>query len=325
VSRKKIILIATGGTIASTGRAKGGDLNATLKGEDLIHRISDFTKTGLDLEVINFSTINSTSITPVMMVDLAKKVQELLDFPETVGLVVTHGTSLMEETAFVLDTLIESDKPVVMTGSQLNASHPWSDGTTNLNDALFVAASPASRGVGVVVVFCGKIHEGRAALKKDTAALNAFTSGEIGLLGRVHYNQVFYNRPRVRKTLPIKSFTFCSVAIIPFYSGADERYIKAAVEFGEKGIIVEGVGLGNVNSEFFHGIKIACDAGCQVIITTRSPYGRLLPIYAYKGGGVSLVKAGVLFSSLPSPKARLLLMLALGGGYSVDSITELLN
>lgn len=323
--KKKIILIATGGTIASTGKANGGDLFATMKGEDLISQLPDFENLGIELEVINFSMVNSTNITPKMMIDLCQEVQILLDKPDIDGIVVTHGTSLMEETAFVLDSLIDSDKPVVITGSQINASSPWSDGRSNLNDALIVATSTISRGMGVLVVFCGKIHEGRLIIKNDTMGLDAFISVESSVLGNVHYGQVIYNRARVRKVIQISSFEYHPVEIVPFYSGADARALKDAAERGARGIVVEGVGLGNVSNDFAKAIKDICADGLKVIITSRSRFGRLMPIYGYEGGGGSLREKGVLFSSLPSPKARLLLMLILGSEQTFEDIRELLD
>lgn len=323
--KRKIVLLATGGTIASTGEPEKGNVTATLRGEDIIRQLNLVPDIDFDIEVENYSTVNSVNITPVEMYDIAVRVKKILSRGEVTGVVITHGTSLMEETAFVLDTLIDGDKPVVLTGSQLNATCLWSDGPSNLNDALHVAASPLSRGMGVMVVFCGRIHEGRLAVKKHTSALNAFTSGEAGILGQVQYNKVYFLRQRTRKILPINSFEYRSIAIIPFYSGADGRYLQAAVDFNEDGVIVEGVGLGNVNKDFFAKIKELRAAGKEVIITTRSPNGRVIPVYAYEGGGASLRDIGVMFSSLSSCKARLMLMLALGGGFQVKDISMYLD
>lgn len=323
--KRKIVLLATGGTIASTGEPEKGNVTATLRGEDIIKQPNIEPGADYDIEVENYSVVNSVNITPVEMYDISVRVRKILSRSEVIGVVITHGTSLMEETAFVLDTLIDGDKPVVLTGSQRNATSLWSDGPSNLNDALHVAASPLSRSMGVMVVFSGRIHEGRLAVKKHTSALNAFTSGETGILGQVQFNKVVFFRERTRKVLPIKSFEYRSIAIIPFYSGADGRYLKAAIDFNEDGVIVEGVGLGNVNKDFYTRIKELRAAGKEVIITTRCTDGRVIPVYAYEGGGASLRDIGVMFSSLPSCKARLLLMLALGGGFPVKDISIYLD
>ena len=320
--KKKIVLFATGGTIASTGDPLKGNVIATLKGEELINKLNMLSQLDFDVEVINYTTVNSVEISVFDMYDIAVEVKKILERDEVTGVVITHGTSLMEETAFVLDTLIDIDKPVVFTGSQYNDGCLWSDGLANLKDALSVAASPLSKDKGVLVVFSGRIHEGRQIIKKHTNALDAFTSGEAGILGQVYINKVEFFRPRIRKILTINSFKRCSVAIIPFYSGADGRYLRAAIDFDEDGVVIEGVGLGNVNKGFFEKIKELRDKHKNVVITSRSPEGRVAPVYAYGGGGASLRDIGVMFSHLPASKARLMLMLAIGGGYPMDKLNK---
>lgn len=322
---KKIILLATGGTIASTGERGKRNLIATLKGEKLLDELPILSQLNEEIEVINFSTVNSTNMTPDKMVELATKINELLAQEDVMSIIVTHGTSLLEETSFVLDLLVTGSKPVIITGAQRAASSTWPDGKSNLNDALCVATSPLSRGMGVMVVFDGKIHEAKKVTKVHTSALDAFSSGEEGLLGSVYFNTVTFFHSRVRKTLTLNGFEYCTVGIIPFYSGADDRYFRSAIETGECGLIVEGVGLGNVNKSYYDGIMAACEHGIKVIVTTRCIHGHIVPMYSYTGGGASLREQGVLLSSLSSPKARLLLILALGGKLELDKLTAFLD
>ena len=116
--------------------------------------------------------------------------------------------------------------------------------------------------------------------------------------------------------------TICSVPIIPFYSGADARYVYHAIESGENGIVVEGVGLGNVNSTFYNGIKAAREKGLPVVVTSRSSNGVLIPLYSYKGGGISLKELGVIFTSYGSVQARLMLLLLLGAKFDYERMAE---
>lgn len=312
--KRKIVLLATGGTIASIGDPSKGNVVASLQGEDILRKLTRSSLPDIQIEVKNFCTTNSVNLGPAEMIQLALEVKRLLDQSDVSGVVITHGTSLMEETAFVLDTLISSDKPVVITGAQLNASCPWSDGLANLNDAIHVAASRDAYGRGVMIVFCGKIHPGRYATKKSTCSLDAFDSGDEGIIGTVYFDQVTFIRKSSRKTLSVQTVQPVSVSIIPFYSGANADYLRHAMEIGEAGVVIEGVGLGNVNREYFEAIKELRTAGIHVVITTRCPSGKILPIYAYDGGAASLRKLGVIFSSLPSSKARLMLLMIMGTG-----------
>lgn len=323
--QKKVALIATGGTIASTGEISKGNLLARLRGEDVLDKIDKSICRGQEVEVINYAMVNSVNLTPMDMYSIAVEIKQILQREDITGVVVTHGTSLMEETAFVLDCLIDSEKPVVLTGSQLGASSYCSDGPVNLSDALCTVVSPDSRNRGVMVVFCGKIHEGRLAVKHHTSEFDAFSSGEAGIFGTVYHDNVFFYRDRIRKNLVIKHFEEKKIVIIPFYSGADSQYLDLMCENRVDGVVVEGVGLGNVNEAYYKSICRLRKAGIPVVITSRSSNGRIIPVYGYRGGAASLKDQKVIFSSLPSPKARLLLMLALGGGVMPEAITELFD
>lgn len=323
--QKKIALVATGGTIASTGEISKGDLSASLRGEEVLDKIDRSVCRGQEITVYNYSTVNSVNLTPMDMYRIAVEIKEILQCEDITGVVVTHGTSLMEETAFVLDTLIDSEKPVVLTGSQLGACSPCSDGPANLTDALCVAASREARDKGVLVVFSGKIHEGRLAVKQHTSEFDAFSSGEAGIMGNVYHDQVYFYREKIKKNLRIQGFEEKNVVIMPFYSGADSRYLDMLHENGADGIIVEGVGLGNVNKAYYEAICRLREKGIPVVITSRSSNGRIIPVYGYSGGAASMRDKQVIFSSLSSPKARLLLMLALGGGVAPGELTALFD
>lgn len=323
---KEIVLLATGGTIASVGDSAKGDLVAKLKGEALAEALIGKTEMPVNICVDNYSTINSTGITPEEMIRMAEHINTILRRDEVSAVVVTHGTSLMEETAFVLDLLVDpSDKPVVITGAQRDSSYAWSDGQSNLSDAINVAIAEESAGMGVMAVFCGNIYEGRRLKKSHSLSLDAFSSGEHGILGHIYYGKVMYLRQRSSYKLPMKSFEPCSVAILPFYSGADGRYIDKAVESGEKGIVVEGVGCGNVNARYCDSIMAAMDANIPVVMTTRCTNSYLAPLYAYKGGGAYLNRAGAILSNLPAPQARLLLMMLIGANYGKETIADVFS
>lgn len=305
---KKVVLLATGGTISTSADKEKGGLINKLSGEDLIKGIS----TSISVEVVNFSKITSVYITPKMMFDLAKAAQSYLAQDDVAGVAVTHGTSTMEETSYFLDMLITGAKPVAITGSQRSGTDTWPDGPENIEAAVRVAADPQSAGKGAVVVFSNVIHEGKEVNKMHTYALDPFHSGDKGSIGYVYSDKIVYYRERQRKPLEIVEFEDYPVEIFKFYAGADEKYIDYAISQGVKGIVIEALGLGNVNENFYIGIKKARENGIEVVITSRCYCGRVIPKYAYKGGGVSTYQLGAVFAgSISSPKARLLLMLAL--------------
>ena len=315
-------MLATGGTISTSQNKEKGGLVNTYSGEELIKGV----EAPIEVEVINFSKMSSVYLTPQNMFELAKVAQDYLDQADVVGVVVTHGTSTMEETSFMLDLLIDSPKPIVITGSQKSSTDSWPDGPSNLENAIRVAADESSVGKGVIIVFANRIYEGKDAKKIHTTALNAFDSGEKGILGYVYSDKVIYHRERQRKFLKVAEFNSPYVEVIKFYTGAGNTFFEAAMNKGVKGIVVEGVGLGNVNKDFYNGIKQAREREIEVVIATRCYNGRVLPKYAYEGGGVSLERLGVIFGgALSSPKARLLLMLLLNNQVPHTQMQEAFN
>jgi L-asparaginase len=316
---KKVVLLATGGTISTSADKEKGGLVNKLSGEELIKGLNS----DISVEVRNFSNVTSVYITPQIMFELAKTAQSYLNQEEVAGVVVTNGTSTLEETSFFLDMTITGSKPVVITGSQRSGTDPWPDGPENIEAAVRVASDPQSANKGVVVVFSGVIHEGKGVNKVHTYALDPFDSGDKGSLGYVYPDKIVYYRERLRRPLGIREYADYPVEIIKFYAGADERFLEFAISQGVKGIVIEALGLGNVNESFYKGIKKARENGIEVIITSRCYSGRVMPKYAYPGGGVSLQKLGAIFAgSISSPKARLLLKLALNSHISHEKMQD---
>lgn len=305
---EKVVLLTTGGTISTISDSQKGGLVNRLSGEELMKGI----RTDILVEVVNFSKISSVYITPQMMFQLAQAVESHLKKEDVVGVVVTNGTSTMEEVSFFLDMVISSSKPVVITGSQRSGTDRWPDGPGNIEAAIRVAADPLSRNKGVVVVFSGAIHEGREINKIHTYALDPFDSRDKGRLGYVYPDRIVYYREPQRKPLLLSEYADFPVEAILFYAGADEKIIEFLIGQGVRGIVIEALGLGNVNEHFYRGIEKARESGIEIVITTHCYCGRVVPTYAYPGGGVSLQRLGAIFAgSLSSSKARLLLKLAL--------------
>jgi L-asparaginase len=236
--------------------------------------------------------------------------------------VVSHGTDTLEETAWWLDLTVASDKPVVLIGAQRNASEPDFDGPRNLLNAVRIATDPASAGKGVVLAMNNQINAARDVTKTHTTNVETFQSGQWGLLGAVDPDRVVWARaPLRRQHVPVRSdgAAMPPVEIVAMYGGADGRLVRAAVEQGARGVVVQALGMGNMNQPMFAAIKDAIGRGVPVVVASRVPEGRVLPSYGFEGGGRTLADAGAIMAGDLSPqKARILLMLLLQEGGARD-------
>jgi L-asparaginase len=317
-----IHLVATGGTISMRLDPDRGGATPAVSGADLVAAVPEIAHIAR-LSVEEFSNIPSEHMTPQVWLRLARRLNQIAQAGEVEGIVVTHGTDTMEETAFFLDLTVHGDLPIVLTGAQRPASAPDADGPANLCDAIQVATGPESRGRGVMIVMHGEIHTAREATKADTEDLDAFDSHGGTDLGRVQAGQMrFMGHVLPRRHLPLPK-TLPRVDIVPMYAGADDAALQAALAHGAAGLVISAVGAGNVNQALFNGIGQALRREVAVVIATRVPHGLVRPLYAYAGGGISLRKAGaILAGDLTPQKARVLLMLALAAGERGEVLRE---
>ncbi|MBM3761308.1 MAG: asparaginase [Acidobacteria bacterium] len=307
-----VIFFFTGGTISMKHDAVRGGAVPALSGEEILAHDPELKRLG-DVEVVNFSRLAGPQVTPKHMWDLSEQIRVQLERPEVCGAVVTHGTDTLEETAFFLDLRHGSPKPVIVIGAMRNASELSYDGPANVRAAMRVAMDESSRGQGVFVMLNETIHAAAYATKMDTQAIETFQSPVFGPLGIVDQDRVFFARVlKFRQTIETTRVEE-RVDLFQMYAGADGRFIDAAREQGARGIVIEGTGRGNVPPMTLDAIQRAIDAGLPVLIATRCAQGRVLDTYAYEGSGRDLRNRGVIFAgNLTGPKARILLMLALG-------------
>jgi L-asparaginase len=305
-------LIATGGTIAmKIDPVKQAPVPA-ISGEDLLATVPEVANYAR-VEVKNFSNVPSDYIDPPRWIALPKEVTAALARPDVSGVIITHGTDTLEETAWWLDLTVNSEKPIILIGAQRNASEKDFDGPRNLLNAVRICVDAASKGRGAMIVLNNQINAARDVTKTHTSSVEAFKSGDFGFLGVVDFDRVIFARaPLRRQHIALKADLAPYVEIVAMYSGADGRLIKAAVDQGAKGIVVEGLGWGNVNQPMFAAIKDTLAKSVPVVIASRVPNGRVLPNYGFEGGGKTLVEAGaVMADDLSARKARILLMLLL--------------
>lgn len=286
-----------------------------LSGSDLIAAVPEITEFA-QLEVSNLFNVPSVEMGPLRWVALHHEIEAALARPEIQGVLVSHGTDTLEETAWFLDlTLTCRHKPVVLVGAQRNASEPDFDGPRNLRSGARVCVAPQSSGKGVMVVLNEQIDAAREVSKTHTTNVDSFRSADAGALGCVDGAQVIFNRsPGRRQYLALEGEegSLPRVDIVPMYAGADAALLKAAVQSGAKGVVIQALGAGNVNAQLYAAIVESIDAGISVVIASRVPRGRVSALYGFTGGGMTLEVAGAVFANDLSPqKARILLMLAL--------------
>jgi L-asparaginase len=302
-------VITTGGTIAS--RPTAGGREATTPGAELLEAVPRLGEVA-QVEVEEIFRIGSYQITVEQMLALAVRVREAASEGGVAGVVVTHGTDTMEESAYLADLLYAGDAPVVFTGAQRGAEVPDSDGPHNLLDAVRLAAAPAARGIGVVIAMGGHIDAARDATKVHTRALRAFGSPDHGPLGEIAGDVVHIYRWRARPdNLAALDAIEARVVLIRLGAGMDGLLVRAAAEAAQQGIVIEGFGIGDANAPIAAAVERAIAAGVAVIVVSRCPAGEAAPVYG-SGGGVDLARAGAIFGgNLRGPKARVLLMAAL--------------
>lgn len=321
---RSIIVLTTGGTIASK-EVEGRGAVPILKGEELLAGIPAIGRYA-QVKVQAFANIPGAHMSLDRIVELAGKAEELLGLPDVHGLVITHGTDTMEETAYFLDLTLLSLKPVVFTGAMRTPSEVSFDGSRNLLDAVRVAASPEAAGLGVLVVMNGEIHEARWATKVHSQRLDAFRSPFYGPLGMVDdEGVVLYRRPSVQRVRVEKRIE-PKVDLIKLALGSDDKFIRCAVEAGAKGIVIEAFGGGRVPPQVIPALEEAVKQGVVMVVTTRCLGGRLGDPYGYEGASGHLRRIGLIFGhDLSGPKGRIKLMVALANFPTKDEIKAYLE
>jgi L-asparaginase len=319
--KKTILIIFTGGTISMEKNSQTSKATIRDNQKELIDNISSELK-NINLVSEFFSLKPSPSITPDDMFQLAKLTQQKLEQDGIDGVVITHGTDTLEESAYFLDLYLETKKPVVFTGSMRNYSELGFDGLSNLVSSILVAASDQSKRMGVLVCLNDEINSAAEVTKTHTLALDTFKSLEFGPIGIVEQDNVLYYRETHHKSYLLQPTNIEQhVEIVKVYSGSSSVILNSLIDHGTKGIVLEALGRGNVPPQMVPGIQRAIEKNIPVLITSRCPKGRVLDSYGYEGGGHHLKQLGVIFTeNLNSQKARIQLILALGITSDIDII-----
>jgi L-asparaginase len=309
--KKRLAIYFTGGTISMKHDPEIGAAVPALSGQEILDAVPGADEVA-DVEVMDFGRYPGPHMTPRLMMNLSLQVRETLSRPDIDGVVITHGTDTLEETAYLLDLTVASEKPVTFVGAMRNSSELGWDGPSNLLSAMRVATSDSARGLGVIVVMNETALAASEATKTHTESFDAFQSPEFGPLGVVDKGEVIITRsPRKRAHLDTPEIVE-PVWLVKMGAGFDSTLINACIEAGAKGLVVEALGRGNVPPESVQGITRATSADIPVVLVSRCLRGRVYESYGYAGGGKHLRNLGVIFADfLNGQKARIKLSLAL--------------
>jgi L-asparaginase len=309
--KKRIAIYFTGGTISMRLDPKIGAAIPALSGREIVESVPELALVA-DFEIIDFGRYPGPHWTLPLMMELSLNVQQTLEREDIEGLVITHGTDSLEETAFFLDLTIASEKPVVFVGAMRNSSESGWDGPPNLLSAVRVALADSSRGKGVMIAMNDTVLAASEVTKTHTESFDAFQSPDFGPLGVVDKGEVIIrSAPLGRAHLNTRELVE-PVFLLKVAAGTDSTLLNACIEAGARGIVIEAMGRGNVPPAYLAGIRRALEEKIPVVLASRCPRGRVFDSYGYEGGGKQLRNLGVIFADfLNGQKARVKLALAL--------------
>lgn len=316
----KVVIIFTGGTISMHVDPTTGAAVPALTGDDILAQVPGISRVA-EVEVDNFGMYPGPHMTFELMGKLFASITQHLGRPDVAGVVVTHGTDSLEETAYFCDCLYDGQKPIVFTGAMKNSSQLGWDGPANLFDAVRTAADPAARGLGVLVVLAREIHAAQDVTKTHTHYLDTFKSLDTGPVGLLDKDTIIYIRT-LRRQAPLKlGSNSVKVALLKAAADMDGELVDYCVRSGYRGIVVEGMGRGNIPPRMADALITAVQQGVIAVLCSRCHSGRVLDTYGYPGAAKPLTQAGVILGgSLNGQKARIKLMLGLSAGLSWQEI-----
>lgn len=314
---KKVALITTGGTIASTRNKENKLESGKLDGKTILSMCH--LQNDIEIILIDLFQIPSMHMTFDNLNQLNHIIKELFKDKELSGVVVTHGTDSLEETAYFLELTINDHRPVIVTGSQKSPEEIGTDVYSNLRNSILVASNYNALDIGTCVVFNEKIFHSKYVKKIHSSNINGFGSVGYGMLGYIDNDEVvIYQKPTNKEYYETKE-DYPTVEIIYSYLGAQALTLELLLDSDVKGVIIIGAGRGQVSPTMTNSIEKMCDRGIKVVLTSSTEEGRVFPTYDYYGSANNLQKIGVLMGEdYDAKKARIKLMLMLANDIIFD-------
>ncbi|WP_179151896.1 asparaginase [Oceanobacillus senegalensis] len=318
---KKILIIHTGGTISMLENKETGEIRPVKE-----HPLSNISKHFTDSLIIDEQVLfdlPSPQITPQHMLKLANEIEKLI--PSYDGFIVTHGTDTLEETAYFLDLVLKTNKPVILTGAMRSSNEIGSDALHNLLSSIRVASEGEAREKGVLVVMNDEIHLAENVTKTSTSNVATFQSPQFGPIGILTKEKIIFHRTRLsHTTFKINNMSNDDVILLKAYSGMNEQLFKAVHKSNPRGIVIEALGQGNLPKDTVQALKEIIQDRIPVVLVSRCFKGNVQPAYGYDGGGKQLNELGIIFADgLTGPKARIKLIIALEMSKDVELIKKM--
>ncbi len=322
MSKPKLIVISTGGTITMTSGQGSEGIAPTLTAADLLNAVPQIAQQA-DIEALTFSSMPGASLTTSHIMELARLIQQRFDCG-IAGAIVIQGTDTIEETAFLLDLLVADTKPVIVTGAMRGAQAAGADGPANLLASVIVASSPHAAGRGTLVVLNDEVHAAAFVKKGHTGLASSFVSPNAGPVGLVCEQRVLFisssGIPRQTMAVPV---AMPDIAIIKACLGDDGRLLDTLPGMGYAGVVIEAMGAGHVPQSWIPRLT-ALAAALPVVLAVRTPGGPVFTnTYGFPGSEIDLLGRGLIPAGLlDALKARLLLGILAGNKESAEKMRQ---
>ncbi|MEA1959714.1 MAG: asparaginase [Bacillota bacterium] len=310
--KMRVAVFTTGGTIASSFDARTNTIIPSLQGDDLLKSVSD-KDSSLVVELHEFCNVPSPHLTPEIGFMLAKEISAVLTRDDIEGAVVVQGTDTLEEIAYLVDLLVDNPKPVVFTGAMKSQDELYADGLGNLNGAIRVASQSSARNRGVLIYFNQEIHSAERVVKCNANNIASFRSPGYGPVGMVYGEKVVFMTPQILEQKLNVDRIDPRIVLLKASCGMDPFLLESCINTDVSGIVIEGLGAGNLPPLMCAPLEKALVKNVPVVMVSRCHEGMAMNLYAYEGGGAQLYNMGVILGGmLNGPKARIKLMVALG-------------
>lgn len=321
---EKILIVHTGGTIAMSEHSELGTVLSSADHPLKAH--FETLKTHANIVEDYLFDLPSPHVTPKHMLKLGQHIKEKVMDDSIKGVVVTHGTDTLEETAYFLDLYLGTDKPVVITGAMRSSNEVGADGLYNMVNAVRVANATDSKFKGVLVVMNDEIHSSAYCIKTSSSNVATFQSPQFGPVGIITKQEVYYYHKWIeRERIKFDEITK-NVVLIKAFAGMEANFLEKIAELNLDGLVIEGFGQGNLPPEVVPAIKRIIENQVKVVMVSRSFKGVVQPTYGYPGGGRDLKDCGVIFAKrLSGPKARIKLLALLEAGMNFKEIEAILE
>ncbi len=319
---KKVLVLHTGGTISMTQEKDGA---ISLSSHHPLQETMDLLPQNIEVVVEETFNLPSPHITPKEMLVLKNRVEKA-QTEGFDGVVITHGTDTLEETAYFLDISFKKEIAVVLTGAMRSSNELGADGLYNYVQAIITASDDKSRDQGVLVVMNDEIHAGRFVTKTHTTSVDTFRTPTFGPIGIISKRQVIFLKEVVEHHSLSITEVSGKVILLKAYAGMDAMLFDVLREAKVDGVVVEALGAGNLPPNVIKSLEEMIAEGIPVALVSRCSNGIAQDIYDYEGGGIPLRKLGVMFvKGLTGPKARLRMLVGLNARLSHHELRQFMT